>query len=387
MLRNIERCLCCWSPFIELVLDLGEQPLANSYPPEPMELPKFPLALNYCRTCSHLQLTHSVDRSQIFTDYPYVSGTTSTLRDEFTQIAQRITAQHGVGTILDIACNDGSQLNAFKELGWKTIGIDPAKNLYPLSSANHEVYCDFLNDNHRSLKADVIIAQNVLAHTDNPHKFLDICSDIAPICYIQTSQADMIKNGEFDTIYHEHISFFSERSMRTLALNSGWTLSAISRRPVHGVSYLFQLSRGIAGTPVVQVADVASRDKVDTFVSRAKSVIRNLREVLAEEQLSGRRVIGYGAAAKGMTVLNAVGEPLDYIVDDNSLKHGLYTPGLNIPIREPAVLGEETHDITVIPLAWNFYPEIRRKTMNYSRSHVKFIKYFPELMVEWRRPS
>lgn len=385
MLRPIEKCLCCWSPFIELVLDLGEQPLANSYPPEPTDLPRFPLALNYCRTCTHLQLTHSVDRSQIFVDYPYVSGTTSTLRDEFAWIAKHLTERHGVGTVLDIACNDGSQLDRFKELGWKTIGIDPAQNLHPISSANHEVYCDFLNNSHRALRADIIIAQNVLAHTDNPYDFLRICAEIAPVVYIQTSQANMVKNGEFDTIYHEHISFFSERSMRVLGANSGWTLSEIAKRPVHGTSYLFQLTQD--GPPVSGVADVAGRDQVDAFARQSASVIRNLREVLREEKLSGRSVVGYGAAAKGMTVLNAVGESLDYIVDDNPMKHGLYTPGLNIPIYDPSKLSSETHDITVVPLAWNFYPEIRAKTMSYAKHPVKFIKYFPELMVEWRRPS
>jgi len=385
MLRPIEKCLCCWSTALDLVLDLGEQPLANSYPPEPTELPRFPLALNYCSSCTHLQLTHSVDRSQIFSDYPYVSGTTATLRDEFAWIAQHLTEKHGVGTVLDIACNDGSQLDRFKELGWTTIGIDPAKNLYPISSANHEIYCEFLNDSHRSIKADVIIAQNVLAHTDDPHTFLDICSDIAPVCYIQTSQANMVQNGEFDTIYHEHISFFSERSMRVLAHNSGWTLSGVTHRPVHGTSYLFELTQD--GVPVEDVADVATYELVELFSRQAQSVINNLRAILQEERASDRRLIGYGAAAKGMTVLNAVGETLDYIVDDNPMKHGLYTPGLNIPIFSPLVLQSETKEMTIVPLAWNFYPEIRSKTLSYVGHPVKFIKYFPELLVEWQRPS
>ena len=195
----------------------------------------------------------------------------------------------------------------------------------------------------------------------------------------------MVQNGEFDTIYHEHISFFSERSMRVLAHNSGWTLSGVTHRPVHGTSYLFELTQD--GVPVEDVADVATYELVELFSRQAQSVINNLRAILQEERASDRRLIGYGAAAKGMTVLNAVGETLDYIVDDNPMKHGLYTPGLNIPIFSPLVLQSETKEMTIVPLAWNFYPEIRSKTLSYVGHPVKFIKYFPELLVEWQRPS
>ena len=133
MLSQLTECLACSNNKLKMVLNLGEQPLANSYTKKPTNLQKFPLILNYCNTCTHLQLSHSVDRSKIFNDYPYVSGTTKTLRDDFASFAKQVTESHGIGVVLDIACNDGSQLNAFKALGWKTIGIDLLKTCMKLA--------------------------------------------------------------------------------------------------------------------------------------------------------------------------------------------------------------------------------------------------------------
>lgn len=362
-----------------MALDLGNQPLANSYPRQPEKLPEFPLAANYCTKCSHLQLSHSVDRSKIFTDYPYVSGTTKTLRDDFLEFAKYVTERHGVGTVLDIACNDGSQLDAFKSLGWTTIGIDPAENLHHLSSKNHITYCAFLNDNHRSITADVIVAQNVLAHTDDPLKFLDICGDIAPNIYIQTSQANMVYNGEFDTIYHEHISFFSERSMMSLAKRANLVLSDTVLRNIHGTSFLFYLTKEGTAQSIVTGPDIST---INNFGDKAREVIERLKSEIVSLRECGVKIVGYGAAAKGMTVMNAVGEKLDYVVDDNPLKHNKFTPGLLMPICSPDVLSEEKEPIVVIPLAWNFYPEIKEKVLRRKSDNVTFIKYFPDFVYE-----
>lgn len=379
-MRALTECLCCGHSDLEVLLDFGSQPLANTYPDAPTELPEYPLALNYCYQCSHLQLTHSVNRDEIFSDYPYVSGTTLTLREDFRSFAALATQRFGTGTVLDIACNDGSQLNAFQDLGWKTIGIDPAQNLYELSSKRHQVYCDFLGEQHSGLKADLIVAQNVLAHTDDPLAFLKVCQRIAPVILIQTSQANMVANGEFDTIYHEHLSFFSERSMQALARRAGLVLTNISKRPVHGTSFLFELRQPPAEE--AEVLDIASPARVTWFAESAAGMVPQLREIFYRERAAGRRLIGYGAAAKGMTVLNAVNFKLDYIVDDNPLKHNLFTPGLNIPILPPTALAEENEPATIIPLAWNFYPEIKAKVESLMPGPKRFIKYFPTMEVE-----
>jgi hypothetical protein len=379
MINHLNECLCCGNADLKPALDLGDQPLANTYPTEKVDLPTYPLLLNFCSECGHMQLSVSVDRSSIFSDYQYVSGTTQTLRDDFADFARFVTEKHGVGTVLDIACNDGSQLDAFKELGWTTIGIDPAVNLHEINRKNHQVYCEFLNDNHRCMKADVIVAQNVVAHTDNPLHFLEICKDIAPNIYVQTSQALMIENGEFDTIYHEHISFFSESSMRELARRAGLVLANTSFRDIHGKSFLFDIRR--EGDEQM-IAPKPSMEQVQDFNKKASTAIQNLRSVIQQERAAGRKVIGYGAAAKGMTVLNAVGEHIDYIVDDNPLKHNRLTPGLLIPILPPDEIASEESEITVIPLAWNFYAEIKNKILSRKSSNIRIIKYFPDFSIE-----
>jgi hypothetical protein len=359
------------------LLDLGEQPLANSFTTEPHVLPTFPLAVNHCVDCTHVQLTECVSREEIFEEYIYVSGTTETLRQDFKNFAIEITERHGIGRILDIACNDGSQLDAFKELGWETWGIDPAKNLFETSSANHNVLCDFLNDSHLELgKFDVVIAQNVLAHTNDPLNFLNIAGQMTSNLYIQTSQADMIFKGQFDTIYHEHLSFFSQASMNELALRAGMNLKSVVRREIHGSSYLFHLVN--EKTSFVPF-EFVTNDVLLNFRQTAENIITSLQTMLKEQKKKNVPIIGYGAAAKGMTVLNAVGIPIDFIIDDNTLKQNTFTPGLSIPVRSIDALKEMGEVICLLPLAWNFAEEIQQRVSQNYGGEINLLRYFPKV--------
>jgi len=243
--KELNECLCCGSEKLKLVLDLNEQPLANSFKKTAEEdEPTFPLRLNICEDCTHLQLSHAVNPDLLFKNYLYVSGTSQTLRDYFDWFAREtLTYAPDASTVLDIACNDGSQLNSFKALGLKTYGVDPAENLHPLSSANHDVVCDYFTDKYAyhygSKNLDIITAQNVFAHNSYPLEFLKQCKEImhdASVLFIQTSQADMIRNNEFDTIYHEHLSFFNASSMSALARRAGLCLVDIRKTPIHGNS-------------------------------------------------------------------------------------------------------------------------------------------------------
>jgi len=376
---KLNTCLACGSENLKLLLDLGEQPLANSFTTEPHVLPTFPLAVNHCVDCTHVQLTECVSREEIFEEYIYVSGTTETLRQDFKNFAIEITERHGVGRILDIACNDGSQLDAFKELGWETWGIDPAKNLFETSSANHNVLCDFLNDSHLELgKFDVVIAQNVLAHTNDPLNFLKIAGQMTSNLYIQTSQADMIFKGQFDTIYHEHLSFFSQASMNELALRGGMHISSVSRRKIHGNSYLFHLVN--QKTNFVP-SELVTQEVLSTFRKVAENIIHDLRLMLNELKNQKVTIVGYGAAAKGMTVLNAVGITIDFVIDDNPLKQNTFTPGLAIPVRSIASLNDVGDSICLLPLAWNFADEILERVAQKYNGEIKLLKYFPEVIL------
>jgi 2-polyprenyl-3-methyl-5-hydroxy-6-metoxy-1,4-benzoquinol methylase len=347
--KQLTECLCCGSERLKLVLDLNEQPLANSFKKTAEEAePYFPLCLNICEDCTHLQLSHAVNPDLLFKNYLYVSGTSQTLRDYFDWFAKRTLEYFEVEpkSVLDIACNDGSQLNSFKTLGLKTYGIDPAENLHVLSNANHEVVCDYFKEKyvyHYKMKnLDIITAQNVFAHNSYPLEFLQQCKEImsdSTRLFIQTSQADMIKNNEFDTIYHEHLSFFNSNSMTALAERAGLYIIDITKTPIHGNSYVFVLSKVPGARKSVQSQLDQEREQglqdMNTYLSyadRCYTIVEDLNETIQHYRGLGYVVAGYGAAAKGMTLINFGDVNLDFVIDDNPLKQGLFCPGSNIPV-------------------------------------------------------
>jgi len=379
--RELNECVACASGDLEPILDLGSQPLANDFRTSPSILPTFPLSLKYCKTCSHLQLTHSVDRKYLFENYLYVSGTSHTLKEYFKLFAAQATKLYspnsGPGVVLDIASNDGSQLDAFKELGWITTGIDPAKNLFFDSNARHHILNSFLTEDHGAfLRSDLIVAQNVLAHTENPLEFLRISAMISPIILVQTSQARMIERGEFDTMYHEHISFFSPRSMFELARRAGLKLESVEIAPIHGDSFVFKLGNS---SSEIETPALLPIEDARTFAKQALLTLQNLDDVISRERSAGRAIVGYGAAAKGMTVINAISGTFDLIIDDSPLKTGRYTPGKNIRIESISALKEINQPISIVLLAWNFETEIRRRVEELGIRDVRYVKYFPSV--------
>lgn len=384
-------CFACGSRNLHDVLDLGEQPLANSYvknKQRPESL--YPLKLCYCSDCTHLQLSHTVDPREMFENYLYVSGTSNTLREYFKSFV-KIVQQHTDGlAVLDIACNDGTQLDYFKQAGFKTYGIDPAKNLFEISSKNHNVICDYLNEsniNSFGVKFDAIVAQNVLAHNSYPKQFLEYCKSALNKngrIFIQTSQANMIPNGEFDTIYHEHLSFFTVKSFCKLASQSGLKVVSVFRTPVHGTSFVFVLSNDESSIDMADyftlMEDSLTLEELKKYASNAKTIVLNLSTTLNQYKQEGYTIVGFGASAKGNTLLNFGKIKLDYIVDDNPLKQELFTPGMHIPIVHPDILSTE-QKLIIVPLAWNFFDEIKQKTL-VRCPQAKFVRYFPKVSVE-----
>ena len=399
--KQLNECLCCGSEKLKLVLDLNEQPLANSFKKTAEEAePTFPLCLNICEECTHLQLSHAVNPDLLFKNYLYVSGTSQTLRDYFDWFAKRTLEYFEMPpqTVLDIACNDGSQLNSFKALGLKTYGVDPAENLHVLSNANHEVVCDYFKEkyvyHYKMKQLDIITAQNVFAHNDYPLDFLLQCKEIMhdkSRLFIQTSQADMIKNNEFDTIYHEHLSFFNSSSMSALAARAGLHIIDIQKTPIHGNSYLFVMSKHPGARPSVQLQlDQESEQGLQdmntylAYADRATTIVEDLSDTIAHYRGLGYVIAGYGAAAKGNTLINFGGIKLDFIIDDNPLKQGLFAPGSHAPVLSIDILKEvEGMQVAFVPLAWNFFTEIRAniKSKRDKEGDV-FIKYFPKINIE-----
>ena len=389
---TLNKCVACGGSNLEQFLDLAEQPLANNYHDGTGGGESFKLGLNLCTDCYHTQLPVSVDPTAMFDHYLYVTGTSQTLRDYCDWFAQFVTDRENLqnGNILDIACNDGTQLDSFRKLGWKTYGVDPAKNLFDVAlEKGHMVRNAYWPISY--IKMNVITAQNVCAHTPDPLAFLKGVKNALMddgTAYIQTSQSQMYQRNEFDTTYHEHISFFSANSMKTLAERAGLVLTDIHITPIHGDSYVFVLKHqgAIVKSSVTEtIRKEGTEGRHNTmfykqFGINAESIVRKLKDLVTRCQQEGTPVVGYGAAAKGMTVLNANDIQLDWIVDDNQLKQGLLTPGTNIPIKDKSSLDTDEH-IVVIPLAWNFFNEIRANVEEVRQDKsTQYVQYFPNVM-------
>lgn len=395
--RELKACIACGHPNLRPVLDLGAQPLANSYktnPDDPEDL--FPLAINVCTDCYHTQLTHQVDPDLIFKDYSYVSGTSKTQLDYFDWFA-KFTMEYNAykgNKVLDIGCNDGSQLNAFKDIACDTYGIDPAENLYELSSARHKVKCGYLDESIKSLgKFDIIVCQNAFAHNTDQFGFMNIVKDILKpesFVFITTSQADMILNGEFDTIYHEHLSYYTIKSMDALCRRASMHLYDVIRHPIHGNSFIFVISptkdRTHYISNLINIERLSGLHDILTYKKYehdAKENALNLREFIRDHD-KNIPLVGLGAPAKGNTLLNYIMCDLNFIIDESPLKHGKFTPGRGIAIQPMSYLDnyKDYDKICFIPLAWNFFDEMKRKVKAVRPDkHDEFVKYFPKLEV------
>ena len=398
-MNKIDNCLCCGNNNLKLILDLGLQPLANSYHQGEV-LDRYPLELQVCQDCWHLQLTYAIDPDLMFKEYLYVSGTSKTLNSYFKWFVEfTLNYYSEAKTVLDIACNDGTQLDYFKNKELSTYGIDPALNLLPSSTGKgHTVIGEYFNKKSalklKESKFDIIIAQNVFAHNTYPLEFLNTCKSILSDkghIFIQTSQANMVRNNEFDTIYHEHISFFNIVSMQTLVDKSGLYLNDVIKTDVHGTSYVYVLSKNNKQTVNIQnelkIFTDSKLNELKTYLKYAEksySIVEKLKSRILKFKEEGHTVIGYGAAAKGNTLLNFGNIKLDLIIDDNPLKHNLLTPGMDIPIRPLESLKklDPNKPVVFIPLAWNFYTEIKDNIKTIRKGNDVFIKYFPELIIE-----
>lgn len=394
-------CLCC-NKKNTLFLDLEKQPLANNYHEQNIACEVYPLKLMYCPECFHCQLSHAVNPEVLFTTYKYVSGTSQTGLNFFKKNAHFISDyKQKAGKILDIASNDGTQLDFFKDLGWKTYGVDPATNLCPIATnKGHEIICDFWNEEAAKQLPimDVITAQNVFAHTQYVDDFLQNCKlvmDDNTSLFIQTSQKNMIVNTEFDTTYHEHISFYNTKSMKTLVERNDLHLNRILEADIHGHSYIFEISKTnkkensnvkqyLLDEEKLGIYDIKTYYE---FNSKSQNIISNLKLELSKYKDEKYKCIGFGAAAKGQTVLCYANIYLDYIIDENPLKIGLFSPKMDIPIVNIEHFindnNNENNKFVIIILAWNFATEIKEKIRKYKGEKEIIIieAYFPKIII------
>ena len=400
---ELTHCVACGHSELTTVIDLYKQPLANSYKNSKDEdIPYYPLAIAYCDNCHHVQLSHRINPDLMFKDYLYVTGTSNTMKDYcdwFSKFAQEYYRGYSgtARSVLDIGCNDGTQLDSFKKLGMATYGVDPAVNLYERSSVNHKIHCGYFDDSFDIPDSpntyDIIGAQNVFAHTSDPLSFLQTASKYMgaeSLMFVQTSQAEMILNNEFDTIYHEHISFFNIKSMDMLTKRACLHLVDVIKTPIHGTTYMFVISKYRQRDAHIQnliemetIKGLYSDQTYTDYSFKCDQAVANLKQLIDHyKHVRDFNVVGYGAAAKGNTVLNYSEAQLDFIVDDNPLKQGKYTPGSNIPIVSIDQLDQLIGPTLFVPLAWNFFKEIKSKIVNrHNNPDDLFLTYFPTVKI------
>jgi 2-polyprenyl-3-methyl-5-hydroxy-6-metoxy-1,4-benzoquinol methylase len=401
---EILTCVACGERNLLVVLDLGFQPLANALKDDPLlDSEEYPLKLNRCKNCFHAQLSVAVNPALLFSNYLYASGTSTTLQEYFDHFTDKYLDTRGDNLkVLDIASNDGSFLKVVKKHGHRVLGVDPAANLLGQAHTNGiETVCGFWPGDFLDfvVNLDVIVAMNVFAHVQNPLDFLLACKEKVTddgVIIIQTSQAKMIELGQFDTMYHEHISFFNTNSMIALAKRAGLIITNVTYEDIHGVSYVWEFRK--SGEMISFLNNVVSHEnkvklfEQDTylnFANKAESSAEKAIEYLSDCKLRGMKIIGYGVAAKGNTFIKYSNLPLDFMVDDNPLKQKKFTPGMNLEVFQPEAIREIAESICFLVPAWNFIEEIetniellRAEQSNYVD---EIVTYFPEFRVKTLR--
>lgn len=354
------------------MIDFGDMPLVNTYNVKE----KFPLSVNRCERCCHLQLNEFVSPEILYRDYAYCSGTGRTALDYFRDFARTaVSYVPNAITVLDIASNDGSQLDAFKELGLQTWGVDPASNLVEIAfRKGHNQCAEFFENTNFEPEATfgIITAQNVLAHTPTPLLFLQNCERIMADhsrLFIATSQANMVVNGECDTIYHEHVSYFNAHSMIKLCERAKLIVLDIIMHDIHGTSYVFVI--GKTGTPSPQVSNRLAWEQVVGMMSKplyawwqlhVHDKINLVGDTIRKYRDDGYYTVGCGAAAKGISMLNMANVTLNEIFDNTPTKWNKDTNGMKInPFG--GINQIDAEKVLFVILAWNVAPEIRRNVL------------------------
>jgi hypothetical protein len=403
-------CRICDAPKLHPVLSLGPTPLANAFLRSPDDFTgerSYPLDLYFCRDCSLLQLVDVVSPELLFRHYLYVTGTSTTMAAHNAAYARTLADVLALGAgdlVVEVASNDGSLLREVREHGVRTLGVEPARNLAAEAvRSDIETINEFfsrplaaeLRDRYGPARA--VVANNVLAHVDDPRDLLAGCRSLVADDGLVTIEVpyvgELVDRVEYDTVYHEHLSYFSVGSLLRLSEAAGLFIVRLDRVPVHGGSLRLYLSRSARrhAPGVLTFAEDERRVGLadGTRYHRFAADVRESREVLVglldELVAAGHTVAGYGAPAKGNTLLNYCRidtRLLRYTVDRNPRKVGLYTPGAHIPVKDVSALstGGSIPDYVLI-LAWNLAEEIMAQQRSYRERGGRFIIPVPRAQV------
>jgi SAM-dependent methyltransferase len=405
---KIDRCRACASPSLELVLALGDHPLANALPTAAdTEEARYPLDLVLCTTCSLLQITETVPPEILFREYLYFSSFSDTMLGHARNVVERLSAEEKLGPdslAMEVASNDGYLLQYYKANGIPVLGIEPAVNVAKVAVETRgiptltEFFGRELGEKLRAegKRASVLHANNVMAHVADLPGFVAGIAAVLREGGVAVIEApyieELLERCEFDTIYHEHLCYFSLTAVDALVRHHGLVVRHVERLPIHGGSlrYFLAPAAGAAPSPAVQELLAAERAwgvkdlaRYRRFAAKVSELRASVRAFLQQEKRAGKRIAAYGAAAKGSTLLNTFGigtDLLDFVVDRSTYKQGRFMPGIGLPISAPERLLTEQPDLCLL-LTWNFEKEILEQQAEYRARGGRFVVPLPTVHV------
>lgn len=405
-MTTISSCRGCGSKDVTTFLDLGEQPHCNRLvPPGAADRrePHFPLRVGFCTACTMVQIDYTIAKESMFTDYPYVSGTTRTLVQHFKETAERLASTYALkpgSLVVDIGSNDGTWLSHYQPLGLRVLGIDPAANVVKLAvERGVPTWARFFNAGTADEilaeqgRASLVTAAGVFFHLEELHSVIDGVKKILADDGVFVVQAiylgGMIDNLAFDQIYHEHLVYYTLRSIEALFARHDLEVFDVGLVPIHGGSLEVHVAPRGRRPQRPSVAAMRAEEerkgygRLETYQAFAAGVWRlrdDLLALLRRYKDEGRSVYAYGAPAKGATLLNSFGIGPDLVqkaTEKNPMKVGYLMPGSRIPIVAEADARPDAY----LVLAWNFLDEFVAKERDYLLGGGEFIVPVPRLRV------
>lgn len=407
--QQLPTCRACGGNRLTEILSLGKTPLANALlDKEQLDQPEptYPLELAFCSKCALVQITETVPPETLFHNYAYFSSFSDTMLEHARSLTGKLREQrrlHGQSLVVEVASNDGYLLKFYQQAGVPVLGIEPAVNIAHVAQSQHGIptLCEFFGDSlARQLvtagkRADVIHANNVLAHVPDLNGFIagvKMLLQPSGVAVVEVPYVkDLIDHVEFDTIYHEHLCYFSLTAVDRLVRRHDLQILDVERLEIHGGSLRIYMGHPGRVESAVAVQELLQSESTwvenlsfyESFGARVVRLREELTGLLRKLKSEHKRIAVYGASAKGSTLLNYFGignETLDYVVDRSTIKQGRFTPGTHLKIHAPERLLDDQPDYVLL-LTWNFAKEILDQQAEYRQLGGRFIIPIPEVQV------